>query len=156
EQAVLDQGRLYIAGCVAWVGNGPRASACVFTHGQTGWKYSTIVAKAEAIGIGQLRRSSDGAFTVRIKSRDYPRNLNACHATAHLSFEEEWRLGAGLASIAWRNERSTAYNTLDKIFPAIANHNVPAIRAACATPVVARRLLRARRIDKEYGLGSVT
>lgn len=108
-----------------------------------GWQdCGTKIAECESWDPPPLRLAGNGRtiLPVRFSSRTYPERLSACHATADLTYEEEWAIRSGKPKFVWRRLRDTPFNTLDRLYDAICESDTSTIRRHSLNPSLARRI----------------
>ncbi len=88
-----------------------------------------------------LAANGRGVQPVRVVSRTYPRFLDSSHATACLSYEEEWVFRDGLPKLHWKKLRDTPFNALDRLYDAICRKDLVAIRRRSLDAKVAKAIL---------------
>jgi hypothetical protein len=148
ENAVITNDKLFVSGLDYWRGNGPRAAVYVYKQSKNGWrKTDSIHANYESWGTSGLKLSKSGKTIqpVRVISRAYPKNMNASHADAQLSYEEQWSFPNGIPKLDWKNERDTPFNALDKLYFAITKGDEKFIRRYSSNENIAKQLISLKK-----------
>jgi len=135
---------LVISGLHNWFGNGAQIKVQSYRLDGGKWRLrAEKTAEFESWGSTGVRVSKDGSrfMPVRIESRTSPKFLEAGHATAHLSYIEEWRFPNGIPKLAWKRLRDTPYNALDDLYRAIKQRDRKTIAYRSSNKAIAQKLV---------------
>ncbi len=135
---------LVISGLHNWFGNGAQIKVQSYRLDGGKWRLrAEKTAEFESWGSSGVRLSKDGSrfMPVRIQSRTSPKFLEAGHATAHLSYIEEWRFLNGIPKLAWKRLRDTPYNALDDLYRAIKQRDCKTIAFRSSDKAIAHKLV---------------
>jgi hypothetical protein len=144
RHVLLTGNTLVVSGLADWMSNGANVAVRSYRLRDGMWvPVATAIAEYESWDPPKLRLAKNGRdiLPVRIQSRTYPRFMSACHATAHLTYEEEWRFVAGRPKAAWKKLRHTPYNVLDRLYDAIRRRDAGEIGRRSLNGTIAKRLL---------------
>lgn len=144
ESAALLGNRLIISGLHDWYGNGAQVQVDSYRLARGRYRLQARkTAEFESWGSTGIRLSNDGTqfMPIRIQSRTYPKYLYASHATAHLTYDEEWRFPAGIPKLSWKRLRDTPYNALDDLYGAIQHRNRKKIAYRSRSQAVAKAIM---------------
>jgi hypothetical protein len=167
--AALAGDRLLVSGLYRWFSNGAQVAVQSYARTANGWSpMAEKIAEFESWNPPRLEISPDGksVLPVLFESRTYPKHLDACHATAELTYVEQWEFPGGRPKLAWKRLRDTPYNVLDRLYAAIESKDVRAIRRRSASRLVRQglvalhaRALRGRpavEFPNSYSFGDAT
>jgi hypothetical protein len=144
ESAVLLGNRLVISGYHDWSCN--YWHHAVRSYQRVGGQWKMVAQKIspfETCGASALRLTPDGKGfePILIRSRTYPKHLNASHASSNLTHVEKWRFVDGKPRFDSMWQCDTPYNVLDRLYLAIKNLDRKEIQKRSLNETVYRRLV---------------
>ncbi len=135
-------GTLVLGGLRGWYGNGARYGLQTFKRKNDTWyRTSAATTEHECWGLTVRPRILRGAL-VEMQSRDYPKSMNACHATAQSAKLETFRLIDGRIRRVGERRMNTAFNRLDDLAGALDVHKLIVIRQIVPLAKLRKRVLQ--------------
>lgn len=153
QDALIHGGRLWIGGEMGWPGNASVEAAWAYQKSDDSWsRFGAIQSAYQTESSVRLVLDAKNSCPapVKVVSRTYPKNLDACHATACLAYEERWAFPNGKPTLVWRRRADTAYNALDSLYGAYTDRDAKRVRSLCATEGLAKRILSLKEGTTRY------
>jgi hypothetical protein len=151
EHAAMTSHDLLLSGKLFWFSNSPRATVAAFRLKNGEWQPNgRLISERESYEVVKPRLSG-ASLSLRpgkVHSREYPPNLDACHATSNYSFLEQWSFREGKLRADWIVKCETPFNRLDSLYGYLTDGDGKMVRKYCASEAVFRRVMSLQRLTE--------